>query len=74
MSLTGHYGAAPRRAAERMVDEGVYFAACSDSHRPHHVDTVARGLEALTAHVGAEEVAELLVNGPRQLLDGTAEY
>src|SRR5690606_8693682 len=58
MSLTGKYGRKPRRAAERMLEEGVYYAACSDSHKPADAEQVAQGVERLIDLVGEEE-AEL---------------
>jgi len=73
MSLTGKYGRAPRKAAERMVEEGVYYAACSDSHRPAHVEIVAKGIARLRKLVGDEEAEELLAENPRRILEGTVE-
>lgn len=74
MSLVGRYGQAPQRAAERMVEEGTYFAACSDAHRPADADVVAAALERLTELVGEAEVGELCRDNPRHILAGTAEY
>lgn len=74
MSLTGHYGRAPQRAAERMLDEGTYFAACTDAHKPEDVPEVARGIERLRELVGAAEATELLSKNPQHILAGTAEY
>lgn len=73
MSLVGHYGRSAQRAAERMLEEGTYVAACSDAHRPADVEVVAAGIARLERLVGREEARELLVDGPRQILDGTAE-
>lgn len=73
MSLTGKYGRRPRRAAERMVEEGVYYAACSDSHRPTDVEIVAEAIDRLRRLVGEEETYELLALNPRHILDGTVE-
>ncbi len=70
MSLVGHYGKAPQRAAERMLDEGVYFAACTDCHRPSDVDVAERAIERLRALVGAEETEELLRENPGRVLSG----
>ncbi|MCA9576891.1 MAG: CpsB/CapC family capsule biosynthesis tyrosine phosphatase [Polyangiales bacterium] len=74
MSLIGHYGKAPQRAAERMLDEGTYYAACTDAHKPEDVAHVARGIARLTELVGAAEATELLSTNPRHILSGTAEY
>ncbi|MBW2461382.1 MAG: protein tyrosine phosphatase [Deltaproteobacteria bacterium] len=73
MALTGKYGRKPKKAAERMVDEGVYYAACSDSHRPSDVDKVAQAIERLRKLIGDEEAEELLRDNPRRILDGRVE-
>lgn len=73
MSLVGRYGRAAQRAAERMLDEGVYDAACSDSHGPKDLDEVARGLDALLRRVGRRERDRLLVSGPTSILAGKIE-
>jgi protein-tyrosine phosphatase len=74
MSLTGRYGKAPQRAAERMLDEGTYFAACSDAHKPEDVPEVEKGIARLRELVGPAEATELLSTNPRHILAGTAEY
>lgn len=68
MSLVGAYGAAPRTAAERMLDEGVYAAACSDAHKPGDVEIVKAGLDVLRRAVGNDEFERLLVEAPASLL------
>lgn len=73
MSLTGKYGRAPRKAAERLLDEGRYYLACSDCHRPKDVPRVAEGIERLHERVGAADAHRLLALHPAALLDGTAE-
>ena len=73
MSLTGKYGSAPKRAAERMLDEGVYYAACSDSHKPQDVPLVADAIARLERLVGKDEARELLAEGPRSILEGTID-
>jgi protein-tyrosine phosphatase len=73
MSLVGRYGSRPRRAAERMLEEGVYYAACSDSHRPSDVDIVAEAIKRLERLVGKEEAGELLGENPRKILEGTVD-
>ena len=70
MSLEGKYGRKPRRAAERMLEEGAFAAACSDCHRPEDVPIVARAIERLRALVGAEEAEHLLGTAPTQILRG----
>lgn len=73
MALTGKYGKAPQRAAERMLDEGVYYAACSDAHKPADAPIVAEAIALLEKRVGAEEKDFLLFHGPRDILAGTIE-
>ena len=73
MSLVGHYGQRSQRAAERMLDEGVYWAACTDTHRPGDLERVAEAIRQLTSLVGPEEAHELLAENPKRVLDGTLE-
>lgn len=73
MSLIGRYGERPRRAAERMLEEGAYDAACTDAHRPDDVAAVARSVERLRELVGREEAELLLGTHPRAILEGTYE-
>lgn len=70
MSLEGKYGRKPRRAAERMLEEGAYLAACSDCHRPEDVAIVARAIERLRELVGGDDAEQLLVAGPARILRG----
>lgn len=67
-SLVGKYGRAPQRAAERLLEDDAYEAACSDSHRPRDVDEVARAIVRLQSLVGQEETQRLLGEGPRTIL------
>lgn len=69
-SLDGKYGRQPRRAAERILEQELYHAACSDAHRPQDVDAVGRGIERLRKLHGPDEVDFLLATGPRALLEG----
>jgi len=73
MSLEGKYGRRPRRAAERMLDEGAYYAACSDCHRPEDVEIVARAIERLHHLVGADEAHALIAEHPRAILRGEVD-
>jgi len=70
MSLVGKYGRRPKRAAERMLSEGIYFAACSDCHRPSDVDHVEAAIGRLKKLVGPEHATELLSERPRRILEG----
>lgn len=73
MSLIGKYGRKPKKAAERMLEEGVYFAACSDSHRPSDVPHVQNAILRLRALVGDDEAQRLLREGPLGILEGRFE-
>jgi protein-tyrosine phosphatase len=70
-ALIGKYGRAPQRAAEKLLEEDAYEAACSDAHRPGDVDGVVLAIERLQALVGAAESQRLLADGPRAILRGT---
>jgi protein-tyrosine phosphatase len=69
-ALTGRYGRKIQRAAERMLDEGVFFAVASDAHRLADVEHVADGIERLESIVGEEESRDLLAENPARLLEG----
>ncbi|MBZ0116924.1 MAG: protein tyrosine phosphatase [Sandaracinaceae bacterium] len=73
MSLVGRYGRRPQDAAERMLEEGVYSAACSDAHRPGDVELVDQAIERLRRLCGDDEAEFLLSEGPRRILDGTID-
>lgn len=73
MSLVDRYGRAARRAAERMLEEGVYYAACTDSHRPADAEIAAEAIERLRELAGDDEAHALLADGPAQILAGTIE-
>lgn len=70
MSLVGKYGRRPQRAAEDLLEEDLYFAACTDSHKPEDLSHVARGIERLVELVGADYAEQLLGARPRQILAG----
>lgn len=69
-ALTGKYGRASQKAAEKLVDEGAYEAACSDAHRPEDAEATARAIERLAEMAGQEEVTRLFVTGPTKILEG----
>ena len=72
-ALAGKYGRAPRRAAEALLEEGYYYAACSDAHKASDVVDVVRGIAELEELAGADETRFLLIEGPSQILDGRVE-
>ena len=69
-SLVGKYGSAPKRAAEKLLEEDAYEAACSDAHRPGDVDEVRKAIVRLDELVGKDERVRLLDLGPRAILSG----
>lgn len=72
-ALAGKYGRAPKKAAERMLDAGLYYAACSDAHRASDVDEVIAGIHRMRKLVGDEETDFLLGEGPRRVLAGEVD-
>ncbi|MDW8252145.1 MAG: CpsB/CapC family capsule biosynthesis tyrosine phosphatase, partial [Myxococcales bacterium] len=69
-ALTGKYGRKPQKAAEALLAEGYYYAACSDAHRPSDVEEVRRGIDRLAALAGDKEAQFLLREGPQNILEG----
>jgi protein-tyrosine phosphatase len=67
-ALVGKYGRASQKAAEKLLDDEAYEAACSDAHRPEDTDVVADAIAVLGKRVGAEETERLLGAGPRGIL------
>lgn len=70
MSLVGKYGRHARKAAERMLEEGAYTIAATDTHRVEDLARVAEALELLHKLVDDEEANILLSENPRRLLAG----
>ena len=73
MALGGKYGRKPQRIAEQLLDDELYFAACTDSHKPDDLGLVERSIERLTSLVGEELADTLLAEHPRQILAGTVQ-
>jgi protein-tyrosine phosphatase len=67
-ALVGKYGRASQTAAEKLLDDEAYEAACSDAHRPEDADVTAGAIELLARAVGEEEADRLLGAGPRAIL------
>lgn len=70
MSLVGKYGRSARKAAERMLEEGAYTIAATDTHRVEDIARVGQALGLLHKLVGDEEAEVLLAENPRRLLAG----
>lgn len=71
MTLVGKYGRRPQETALRLLDEGLYDAACSYIHKPGDLPDLERGLVALAARVGTAGCDELLCDNPRAIVSGT---
>lgn len=69
-SLVGKYGRASQKAAEELLEEEAYDAACSDAHKPADVDDVKKAIARLTSMIGAAGAERLLRDGPERLLAG----
>ncbi len=67
-SLVGKYGRLAQRAAEKLLEEEAYEAACSDAHKPSDVPIVVAAIQRLEALAGKEEALRLLSDGPRGIL------
>jgi protein-tyrosine phosphatase len=73
MALVGKYGQRPQRAAEAFLEDELYYAACTDSHKPDDLELVANAIERLTALAGVEIATRLLAEHPRRILAGTVQ-
>jgi protein-tyrosine phosphatase len=70
LSLVGKYGRSARKAAERMLEEGAYTIAATDTHGVPDLPRVEEALKLLHKLVGDEEATLLLAENPRRLLAG----
>lgn len=70
-ALVGKYGRETQRCAERLLEDGLYHAACSDAHRAADTEDVARGMERVVSLYGREELDFLLRDGPAAILKGS---
>lgn len=68
-ALVGTYGSAAQRAAEKLLEEDAYEAACSDAHKPADVKNVRAAITRLESLVGKDESLRLLQEGPRGILE-----
>ncbi len=67
-ALVGKYGRASQKAAERLLEDDAYEAACSDAHKPEDVAIVVKAIERLQSLAGKEETKRLLADGPRAII------
>ena len=60
----------PKRAAEKLLEEDAYEAACSDAHRAEDADETAKAIVRLRKLVGDDETDRLMRRGPEAILKG----
>ena len=70
-ALVGKYGRRPKKTALRLLESGLYHAACSDAHRPTDVAQVQEGMRIIEKRCGSSELDFLFRQGPREILAGT---
>lgn len=68
MSLVGAYGRRAQACAERLLDLGLYTAACTDAHKPADVPVVLDAIAVLTRRAGPQAVQKYLIDGPTKIL------
>jgi protein-tyrosine phosphatase len=71
-ALVGKYGREPEKCARKLLDEGLYHAACSDAHRPADVEDVLAGMKYIRKRFGEDEIERLFCEGPLEILAGKA--
>jgi protein-tyrosine phosphatase len=71
-ALVGKYGKEPEKCARKMLDEGLYHAACTDAHRPDDVAEVLAGMKYIRKRYGDAEIERLFRQGPGEILAGKA--
>jgi len=71
-ALVGKYGREPKKCARKLLDDGLYHAACTDAHRPGDIAEVLAGIEFVRKRHGEAEVDQLFREGPREILAGRA--
>lgn len=69
-ALVGKYGREAERTARRLLDAGLYHAACSDAHRESDLRAVEEGMAVIERTYGRGELDYLLETAPFSLLSG----
>lgn len=72
-ALVGKYGRQAQSTAEELLEDGMYYAACSDAHRPGDVDHLAKAMDLIRKRYGESELDQLFEIGPSQILAGTVK-
>lgn len=70
-ALIGKYGQEPQRASRALLADGLYDAACTDSHRPEDVERAGEAMAWIKTEYGSEELHYLFDETPNRLLAGT---
>jgi protein-tyrosine phosphatase len=69
-ALDGAHGTKQCKMARWMVDEGLCHAAATDCHQPSDLRAAGAGIAWIRKRLGESGVKRLLVEGPRQILNG----
>jgi protein-tyrosine phosphatase len=72
-ALIGKYGRTAQTAAEKLLRDEAYEAACSDAHKPGDVPGVKLAITRLEELVGHEEAFRLLADAPAAILASSRE-
>jgi protein-tyrosine phosphatase len=72
-ALIGKYGRAAQTAAEKLLRDEAYEAACSDVHKPEDVPGVKLAIAKLEELVGQPEAFRLLASAPAAILAASRE-
>ena len=69
-ALAGKYGRRSKASARKLLQLGLYDAACSDAHRPEDVSLVEKGMKWIRSEYGPDEINLLFHETPTRLLEG----
>ena len=73
-ALVGKYGRAAQTAAEKLLRDEGYEAACSDAHKPADVPGVKLAIARLEELVGEDEATRLLAVAPAAILASSRKH
>lgn len=69
-AVIGKYGRGAMRCALDLLERGLYYAACTDAHRPGDVKSAGEAMARIATLYGDEEVDALFRLGPNEILSG----
>jgi protein-tyrosine phosphatase len=72
-ALVGKYGRTAQAAAEKLLRDDAYEAACSDAHKPADLPGVELAIARLEELVGPKEAFRLLAEAPAAILASSRE-